>query len=783
MTLASGQTLGHYRIAGPVGSGGMGQVFKARDTRLDRDVALKVLPPELTNDSEALQRLEREARAVAALNHPNIVTLHSIEDDAGVRFLTMEFVAGKTLSELIPSSGFPVAQAITIGATIADALAAAHERGIAHRDLKPNNVMVDRDGRIKILDFGLAVHAAADGSASTTALTMGRGIVAGTVGYMAPEQLKGEIADTRADLFALGVVLHRMLTGGPPFRGQSSPEIVSAVLRDAPDPITRPDVPLQLARIVARCLEKDPRKRVQSAADLRDELRDVARETAAEQPPPASSPPARRPFVVIGGAAVLLCLAAAFIVLFVRGWPWGGPPRIQSLAVLPFENLMKDPAQDYFVDGLHDSLLTQLAVTPGVRVISRTSVQRYRTDRKTIPEIARELNVDAVIEGSVLRADNRVRISAQLIRGADDTHLWARSYDRDVRDVLGLIGDVSAAIAGEVGAAVGRPSASPPKPVRPEAADAILRGRYMNQIWSDESTRRSLNFFEQAIALDPDAAEAWARIANTHVARAFFGFSPIEEELPAARDAAERALRLDPQNAIATSALGFMALYFDWDWPRARPLLEKGLALGPAEMPTRHAMADYWMIMGNQEESLRQVRVGLSYDPLSPGANFIVAFHMIAARHYDEAAVFARRMRITFHEVPSVQQVAGDALWAAAQYEEALDAWKDSEKVAPPERRVSGLIENAYRKGGARAAMQVLADWVAVHSPQDEMQIATDYSRAENADAVFAWLERAFRQRRPSLLHVTALPSFDFIRGDPRYATLIRRIGLPAAAR
>ena len=789
MTLAPGQTLGRYRIVRSLGSGGMGQVFLARDPRLDREVALKVLPPELAGDAEALRRLEREARAVAALNHPNIVTLYSVEDADGLRFLTMELVDGRTLAGLIPASGLSVRRTLEIGAAVADALAAAHEKGIAHRDLKPGNVMIDSDGRVKVLDFGLARRQTVAGG--TTTLATASETIAGTIGYMAPEQLKGEAADPRADLFAIGVLLYEMLAGAPPFRGGSSPEIASSILRDTPEPIlrVRSDVPARLSRIIVRCLEKDPRKRMQSAADLRDELRDVAQDLAAAAQPglPASRRTRRRYELVSIAVALLFVIAAVGVVLMRRGSPMSGPPRIQSLAVLPFDNLMKDPAQDYFVDGLHDSVLTELAGTAGVRVISRTSVLAYRGERKSVPEIARELHVDGIIEGSVLKAGDRVRINAQLIRASDDRHLWARSYDREVGDVIGLISDVSAAIATEVGATVSAEAASASsagrRRLRPEASDAIFRGRHAaGDVWSDERTRLALTYYEQAIALDPEAAEGWARIASVRAVRAFFGFAPADEEMPVARKAAERALQLDPQNAIATSTLGTIALYFDWDWPRAKPLLEKGILLGPTDMMIRHAYADYWMITGNHEESLRQVQLGLSYDPLSPTAYIVTVFHMVAARRYADAEELARRMVAMFPDVRAVQTSASDVFWTTGRYDEALRALAASERSVPPELQTAAFVQRAYREQGPRAAMKTLAAWLAAHPPQAPMTLAGYYARAGDADATFQWLDRALQQRRPALLHITAIPSFDFIRTDPRYTALLDRIGLPKTA-
>jgi serine/threonine protein kinase len=416
-----GETLGHYRIVDKIGEGGMGEVYRAHDERLGREVAIKVLPAEVSSDPDRLARFEREAKAVAALTHPNIVTLHTIEETDGRRFITMELVTGRTLAELIPHDGMALARVLEIALPLADALAAAHEKGVVHRDLKPNNVMVDDDGRVKILDFGLAKlrpePSSVEGSEILTETLTREGHVVGTLPYMAPEQVRGERVDTRSDLYSFGVMLYEMATGDRPFRGETSADLASAILTDAPQPLEeqRPDLPWRMGSIVERCLEKEPNRRTQSALDLCHELEDFSQELSLPSRQPGSvessagvglsfSQSKRR--IVVGVALAGLAVVVAVLIFIFQGL--GGPavtdtPSIQSLAVLPFDNLMNDPAQEYFVDGMHEALLTDLAKMNSVRVISRSSVMRYREERPAVPEIASELDVDAVHHGPAHR--------------------------------------------------------------------------------------------------------------------------------------------------------------------------------------------------------------------------------------------------------------------------------------------------------------------------------------------------------------------------------------------
>jgi TolB-like protein len=720
----------------------------------------------------------------------------------------MERVAGRTLADLLErAGGLPPARILDLMTPVADALASAHERGIVHRDLKPANIMVTDDGRVKVLDFGLATERAdaPDGEGTTVAkkaLTTEGGIL-GTVSYMAPEQVRGERVDARADLFAFGVILYEMAAGVRPFRGESAIDVASAIVGTEPRPIETlaPRVPAGLARAVRRCLEKDVRHRLQSALDLRNELADLAEEAGraaangrgelrglSPAVPSGTARLRRRLWPVVGAAAALVAVAAALGALVFRPRPAGqaGGAVIRSIAVLPFDNMTRDASQEYFVDGIHEALITEIAKLGTVNVTSRNSVMRFKSVAQPMKDVARELGVDALIEGSVLRK-GKVRITAQLILGATDAHVWADSYDRELEDVLALLSEVSGAIAREVEANVG--GAAPPalparpaaRPVRPEAYEAYLRGQHViNQGLSAASVAEARAHFEEAVRLDSGFAKGWGGLAACASIAGIFGQIAVPEAVQAIRRAAEKALALDDSDGQAHAALGVIELYFDWDFEAARRLLERAVTLNPHDSALRHLYADYFMAQGQLDESLEQVKIGRSFDPMSRLANMVVLFHTLATRRYDETIVEARRAIQQFPDARWAHARIADALWYQGRYEEALP---ELERAFGGDARGWRAFEQAFRRGGPRAAMKARADQLAPSAAgtvANYMAVAAAYAAAGERDAAMAWLDKAYGVRLPQLLHVTADPAFDGMRGDPRFEALMRRIGIPA---
>ena len=511
--------LGKYLIEAELGRGGMGVVYRAHQPSLERTVAIKLLSSDLIGDPDGVRRFRLEARAIARLNHPNIVQVFDIEEEENLIYLVMEFVDGESLDGLISKQILPESRCLKIVADIADALHFAHEKGIVHRDVKPENVFLTKDGYAKVLDFGLARQLSASpeeaGNGSPTAALTGEGAVLGTVAYMSPEQARGLPADHRSDQFSLGIVLYEMLAASRPFQRDTAAETLTAIIREEPEPLETAPAPVRM--IVERCLSKEPVGRYESTRDLARDLgtwrQRLEAGTAGFPAAGAGAPrklapsPKKRLFAGVAALAAVL-LAAAGVRLVPRLWsprPAGGSPPIRSVAVLPFENLGHDPSQDYFVDGMHDALITDLAKLGVLRVTSRSSVMPYKGKPKSMKEIAHELGVDALIEGSVLRAGNKVRITAQLILGASDEHVWAENYDRNVEDVLGLLTDVSRAIAGEIRKKVadGAGPALPPaavapkvrKPTRPTRASDARRLDDKRQRQRKKQSRQPGNWF------------------------------------------------------------------------------------------------------------------------------------------------------------------------------------------------------------------------------------------------------------------------------------------------
>jgi eukaryotic-like serine/threonine-protein kinase len=798
-----GSTLSHYRILEKLGAGGMGEVYLAEDTRLRRRLALKVLRPSLTSDPQFLQRFEREAEAIAALNHPNIVTIYSIEEIEGVRCLTMELVEGETLAERMARGALPTKEILDVAIPLADCLAAAHERGIVHRDLKPSNIMINREGRTKVLDFGLAkvldTRSDSAGPYPSGALThaplTGTGTILGTVEYMAPEQLRGGVADRRSDIFSLGIILYEMSTGLRPFRGSGVAEQISAVLRDEPSPVLSltPDLSSDLARLITRCLEKDPEKRLQSAKDLRNELQAVQsdlasaswRRSTATVELPRPSPARPRRAVLFAGAGALIAVALwAGLTLARRGREAspGGVATDASVAVLPLANFSGDP--EYFVDGMTDALIFALGNIGSLRVISRQSVMGYKASRKTIPEIARELNVDMFVEGSVLRAGQRVRITAQLIRASPEKQLWSQSYERDFRDVLSLQSEIALAIANEIRVRITpqeKARLADVKPVDPAAHEAYLKGRYYWNLRSAEGTQKAIASFEQAIAIDPAHAPSYAGLADTY---AILGYqSPRPDEMFAkAEAAAGRALALDNQLAQAHASLGVVRFFHDWDWKGAEKEFRLALAGNPNYATAHQWYWAYLEAMGRRKEALDAILRARQLDPLSPIIGLDTAVHYSFSRDHDRAIEECRK---TLELNPRFGP-AEVWLWVAYDHKgmkkEALQHYLQSMRLSG-NAASADAVEAVYAKSGYAAAMRTAAEEQTRLSKTrsvDTNQIAWLWVAAGEKEEALRWLEQAAERRAAVLVWLNVAGEWDSLRDDPRFQALLGRMRFPA---
>jgi serine/threonine protein kinase len=792
VSIGPGLVLSHYRFVEKLGEGGMGVVWKAVDTALDREVAVKLLPESVATDPDRLSRFRREAKAVAALNHPNIVTIHSVEEADGIPFFTMELVEGESLQGLLAQGELPVKRILELAIPVADALAAAQGKGITHRDIKPANVMVTRDGRVKVLDFGLArLRRDADpGLLSRADTETLEGVVLGTAPYMSPEQALGKPLDHRSDIFSFGIVLYEMATGTRPFAGETAAAVVSSILRDVPQSVDslRPGLPQGLGRLIARCLEKEPARRYQSAGDLRNDLEDLTRETGSTPSPPAGPRPRPgrlRPRLAAAAAAATL-LAVSLILAGNRnllrrfGSSAVTGPAIQSLAVLPFENLMRDPAQEYVVQGVHDALIADLSKTGALRVISRTSVMRYRDSRKPVPEIARELGVDAVVEGSVLRAEGRLRIIAQLISGRTDQHLWAETYDRDAGNVLGSSSEIAQAIAQQIHLVLTpavRTRLSSARKAAPEVEETLLRARFLLNQMTRENHETVLELFRRATELDPSFAPSFAGLGGAEFLGGFAGFAPLDDSMGRAEAAARKALELDEQVAQAHSVLGFIRLYYRWDWKGAEGEFRRALELNPNDPSAHHGLADCLLVTGDMNGSVREVELGRQCDPLSQMALAPVVGHLYFARRYDEAIAEAERMLKANPDYAMIRSLFMWALWGRGAYERALE---EQRTISGGDVGLAMAMRRGYENGGPRVAMRAAGDFYAGQpAAADPLRTASCYASAGEADLAMTWLEKAFQARVPQLMHLKADPTFDSLRADSRFTGLLRRIGFP----
>jgi serine/threonine protein kinase/tetratricopeptide (TPR) repeat protein len=806
-----GSILAHYKILDRLGSGGMGEVYLAEDTRLRRRLALKVLAPGLSSDPDLLRRFAREAEAVAALNHPNIVTIYSVEEIEGVRCLTMELVEGDTLSKRLAAGSLPERELLEIAIPLADCVAAAHAKGVIHRDLKPGNIMITREGRLKVLDFGLAKLVDGEGGTgenrhsvmATQAPLTSVNAILGTLEYMAPEQLQGTTTDPRSDIYAVGVILYEMAAGVRPFSGKGTADLISSVLRDEPTPVQslRPDLSPDIARIVGRCLEKNPEKRLQSAKDLRNELQALASgirppgfssspsRPATSAPALALVPTARRRLPRWSAAAVIAAVAAIGVWL---GWtqfhreppPAPAAPLVSvpSLAVLPLANLTGDP--EYFVDGMTDALISALGNISSLRVISRQSVMRYKGSKKTLPEIAHELGVEMVVEGSVLRAGQQVRITAKLMRANPEKQIWTSSYERDFRNLLSLQSDVALAIASEVRVKVTRGEKARlagAKAVDPAVQEAYLKGRFFWNRRTGEGFQKAIQAFDEAIALDPGHAPSYAGLADTYGILGYTSPTPTET-FAKAKAAAERALALDGDLAEAHATLGMVHLFGDWDWAGAEKEFKTAIARKP-NYSTAHQW--YWAFlegMGRHREALDEILKAKQLDPLSAINSLDVAVHYSFSRDHDRAIAECRKTLELAPNFPAAEVW----LWLAYDHkgmkEEALrhavKAMRLNDQGA-----VADAVEAAYAKSGYETAIATAAEELTKLSKTryvETNQIAWLWVAAGRKEEAIKWLQGAFDRRAAVLVWLNVAGEWDSLRGDPRFRELLRKMRFPA---
>lgn len=744
-----GTRLGPYDVVGPLGAGGMGEVYRARDPRLERDVALKVLPPASLADATARARLVREARMAARLNHPNVCTIYEVGEADGHVYIAMELVQGRPLDELL-AEPLPHGEALRYGTQIASALAHAHARGVVHRDLKGANVVITPEGQAKVLDFGLAKPLAGEAGVGTGTVTRQTlteaGSVTGTLAYMAPEQLRGHAADARSDIWALGVVCYEMALGRRPFRGATPFALSAAILHDAPPPLPA-SVPAALASVIERCLMKEPGERYQQAFEVQAALESGEAGATQER----ESGRARA--------------------------------RAVKLAVLPFANLSGNPEQDYLSDGLTQEMIAQLGrLHPAsLGVIARASVMRYKKTDLPIEQIARELDVDYLLEGSTQREGARVHITADLVEVQGQSVLWSDSFERESSGIMGVQRDVARNVARALALALlpaEQAQLATGRPVNAEAYDLYLKG---SQLWI-RLTKPDLDaaeqYFELAIAKQPDYAAAHTGLALVWVSRQQMGFAPPSEAAPKAKAAAAKAVELDSGLAEAHFVRAGIKTFTDWNFAEAEADWRRALDLNPNLAEARVFYSHYLAIMKRPGESSEAVERALLLDPFNPLLRAMHGMQRLFVGQYEDALA-------TFEALPEGFRDAG--LWythamlghdteAAAALRAFLRGMGDGALEEAFER---GWQDGGYRSGAKRAAAALASSKTAMFALTD---LAIMLAEAGETAPALDCLERAFDERDPNMPYLGLWPFFRCLHGEPRYQALYRRLGLPEQA-
>jgi serine/threonine protein kinase/Flp pilus assembly protein TadD len=806
MPLIPGTRLGSYEIVAPLGVGGMGEVYRATDTKLGRDVALKVLPAEMAGDPERLTRFRREAKSLAQLDHPNIVTIYSVEEFDGLQFLTMQLVEGQPLDRLIPANGMQIERIVDIAVGLSDALAAAHDKGIVHRDLKPANVMVSNEGRVKVLDFGLAKDVSASDPADATLTSDHRtqaGMVMGTPAYMSPEQTSGRPLDHRTDIFSLGVMLHEMATGRQPFEGSSSAELISAILRDTPPPVTdiRPDLPSDLARIVRRCLEKDPRHRVQTARDVSNEFRDLARQTSKQMStgtppapesgavrPVAGSSPAqgvsgnRRHKVALAIAAMVLVIGAAGVTAYLKRSKTG---QIDSIAVLPLENLSNNADSDYIPDGITESINNSLARLPSLTVIPHSVAFHYKGKAIDVRKVGEELHVQAVLAGSVAQRGGDLFISVELDDIRNGKQLWGEQYHRELSDLLAVQSDIAREVSQRLRSQL---SAEDQKKLtkgstdNPEAYRLYLKGKYYTDKFTKEGFETGIDYFNQAIAVDPNYGLAYSGLAYNYINQVDWYMAPSEAG-PKTKAAAEKALAIDASDARAHLTLAIETHWYEWKWAVAESEFKRTLELNPNNAEAHTYYAWFLAPMGRNDEAVAEARRAQQADPLSSFASFILGGNLVFARQWDPAIEQLHRAIEVDPNYWFSHCFLGRAYEQKRKFPEAIAEFQRALEIDKDNGEIWSGLGNAYAVSGKKAEAQKVLDHLkelSAHGWVAPYNVAVIYAGLGEKDQAFALLDRAYKDRSYYMATYLATDErLDSLRTDPRFADLKKRVGLP----
>jgi serine/threonine protein kinase/tetratricopeptide (TPR) repeat protein len=770
-----GKSISHYRIIKKLGEGGMGEVYLAEDTKLDRRVALKFLPKEFTRDKEARERFKREAKAAAALNHQNIVTIYEINEHEGQTYIAMENIDGQTLKELMTNNELPITQVIDITTQICEGLTVAHKAGIIHRDIKPQNILLNQEGRVKILDFGLAkLKGVSQITKETSTL--------GTVHYLSPEQALRKEMDQHTDIWSLGVLLYEMLTGQLPFKGEYDQAVIYSILNEEPEKVTayRQDLLTGWDRIIGKALKKSPSERYQNIRDLEADVRSVKAGLEKEKRRTSSMKPSKRKVFYLVDGLVILVAVLALAKIFLFKAPAG--EVIDSIAVLPFQNLSADPDQEYFSDGMTEALITELSKIKALRVISRTSVMGYKKTEKPLPKIAKELNVTAIIEGSVQRAQDEVRITAQLIRAVPEKHIWANSFTKNFKNILALESDVAQAIAKEINitmTAEEQQQLASSRSVDPEAYEAYLKGRFFINKFNETDVRRGMSFFDQAIARDSSYALAYEGLAEGYDMLVSLGGISSEDGISKMRTWARKALSIDQTLAAAYTIIGEIGCY-EWNWQSAEENYRQAIELNQNYAAGHAYYAFYLSLIKRYDESVSEAKQAVELDPLWPMTKAILAYALFYDHQYENAMTQVNdALNIDSTFAIGYAYRGCFYLWQE-DFEEAIVQFQKA--IAFGDYPVLAFLAYTYaRSGNMMKVREILVD-----SKKKYIQPALFglvYIGLGDWDLAFEYMEKAYEEKDSYLLVCVSIPEgfdtiFDRFRMDPRFTAILKKMRL-----